>query len=229
MKCPRCGNTDFKKIPCGSKGFSWTAHICTDCKLYYSEFREKWLVNCTQYYEELDAKEYVPERNGMETIERTRKLLRLNSLIKENTFVFRKDDTDEDHAENIKFNGDHRGAPHVSLADEDLELVDCYFIVIGMYEKKVEQCQKELLELVKLLLKNHRINGSISFLEIGEALESQELALRLLAIGKVLGWWELHTPTTNNLSAESADRAAGMGLIMATHISNEFKKELNIS
>lgn len=65
MICPRCGNTEFEELFSGPDSYeddvTWMSYICTQCRLYYSSWTDKWYVDCETWQDEEDAEEYLCE------------------------------------------------------------------------------------------------------------------------------------------------------------------------
>ena len=63
MICPRCDSEEFKELDCGNDTWDddcvWTSYICKRCGLYYSGWRNKWLIDCEVWVSEEDAKEFI--------------------------------------------------------------------------------------------------------------------------------------------------------------------------
>jgi len=59
MKCPRCQGEEFKEIDCGpDSDIFYTSEICNRCGLYHSGWTDKWLIDCENWRDEEDAKEF---------------------------------------------------------------------------------------------------------------------------------------------------------------------------
>jgi hypothetical protein len=74
-------------------------------------------------------------------------------------------------------------------------------------------------ELLKRLAAEYpdmdRLRAGPSYIELGALLGDQGLALRLIALGKLVGLWPAITPATIGASGETADQLAGAGFVMA--------------
>jgi len=74
-------------------------------------------------------------------------------------------------------------------------------------------------ELLALLVahypKMERLKGGPSYIEIGGELGSQELALRLIGLGELVGLWKAITPKVLRMEGPLADQMAGSGFVMA--------------
>jgi len=60
--CPRCGGKEFIEHDCGPDGYdddvTWSAEECKKCGLWYSSWRDEWLVDVSSWVDEEDAKIY---------------------------------------------------------------------------------------------------------------------------------------------------------------------------
>ena len=107
--------------------------------------------------------------------------------------------------------------PHLDEAGRDLEEVDMWFLVVGVDKAKAQERKAELIELLKSYPEPVVIsNGLFSYITVGAVISDRGTVLRLFALGKVLGLWDVVTPTTLGLSGERAQDAAGRGFIMCT-------------
>jgi len=74
MTCPRCGGSNFTERDCGPDTYDddifYISEVCTGCGLWHSSWTDRWLVDCTTWQDEEDAKEFiapssiVPAREG---------------------------------------------------------------------------------------------------------------------------------------------------------------------
>lgn len=59
MKCPRCNNEKFEEISCGSDSFeddiTWTSYKCIECGLWYSNWKDEWLIDVEFWQDEENA------------------------------------------------------------------------------------------------------------------------------------------------------------------------------
>jgi hypothetical protein len=74
--------------------------------------------------------------------------------------------------------------------------------------------QAELAALLATYPQPERLAAGPSYIEVGAELGSQDMALRLFALGQVLGFWTLITPVTCGFAGEEARALAGQGWIM---------------
>jgi hypothetical protein len=70
LTCPRCGGKDFVEVDCGPDSYDddifYISQICQKCKLWHSGWTDKWLIDCTTWQDEEDAKEFVKESSPRE-------------------------------------------------------------------------------------------------------------------------------------------------------------------
>lgn len=61
--CPRCKNGDFEEKTCGPDSYdddvTWTAYVCKKCGLWYSDWSNKWLIDCEYWQDESECEEYI--------------------------------------------------------------------------------------------------------------------------------------------------------------------------
>lgn len=62
--CPRCNGTAFDEIDCGPGSYdddiTWMADRCKQCGLWYSSWKDKWLIDVYSWKDEQDAEEFKP-------------------------------------------------------------------------------------------------------------------------------------------------------------------------
>ena len=71
-----------------------------------------------------------------------------------------------------------------------------------------------------------RLAEGLSYIEIGGWLGDQTDALIFMAIGAFHKAWEIISPETLGLSREEGAGLAGMGMVLTSGLSDEFKAEL---
>lgn len=134
----------------------------------------------------------------------------VNEIIDATTTVFRKGAEVEQQG-----NVTHVwGYPHVDDTPADLVKVDLHFVVVGVNPTKAEEQADELRSLLSQYPHPDRLAQGPSYIEVGGELGSQEYALRLFALGKVLAMWDVVTPERLGIEGSEADEMAGMGLVM---------------
>jgi hypothetical protein len=106
--------------------------------------------------------------------------------------------------------------PHVSEASPALELVDLTLLVVGVNRIAAERSRSELVELVNSFPMALMVMGP-SFITLGAYLGDQGDALRLMALGKVLGLWKIVGPPEIGVHDEvKAHHMAASGFLMIT-------------
>lgn len=106
--------------------------------------------------------------------------------------------------------------PHTDEIDDDLELVDVHFVNIGVDKRVAEELREDLKAELARYPEPDRLRGGPSYIEVGAVIGSQDNALRLYALGKVLGFWDIITPESFGMEGKMAEAAAGRGLVMIT-------------
>ncbi len=104
--------------------------------------------------------------------------------------------------------------PHEDEIDGAVERRDMHFVTVAISKERLEVVKDEI-EAWCDEHANDLVNGP-SYIALGGILGSQDLALMLMAVGDVLGYWEVITPERLGLEGEAARRAAGIGYIMTT-------------
>lgn len=140
----------------------------------------------------------------------------LYRIIQETTTSFRKgEEVTEKDVGNVKvvevFN-----IPHQSEASEDLVLVDCHFIMVGVDKAKAIKRRNDLVRILKEYPNFARLKKGLSYIEVGGEIGDQGAALRLFALGRVLDFWEVITPKTMGITGKAADELAGAGMVMTS-------------
>jgi len=104
--------------------------------------------------------------------------------------------------------------PHQSEAPNGLEMVDCHFIMVGVDKTKAQTLKEALKQVLAKYPQPDRLASGPSYIEVGAEIGSQDLALMLFALGKVLGFWEIITPETFGCKGEEGNKMAGRGFVM---------------
>lgn len=104
----------------------------------------------------------------------------------------------------------------VENAPASMEKVDVEFLVIGVDREKAMARKAELCDLLKEYPDLNRLAEGPGYIEVGGALGSQDLALQLFAVGKVMGMWEVITPAKMGFEGTEAREMAGLGFLMIT-------------
>ena len=143
----------------------------------------------------------------------------LYNILQETTQVYRKGEKVQ-----VREMGDSQvveifGYPHTSEAPEEegYEKVDMIFVDVLVDKKKVTQRKRDLEKILAHYPQPERLAGGLSYIELspGCGLE-QEDGLRLMALGKVLGLWDIVSGKTFGMDEREASELARKGLILIT-------------
>ena len=98
----------------------------------------------------------------------------------------------------------------------ELERVDCHYCAVAVDKNKAAGFKEELHRLMKEYPVPNRLNVGPSYIELAGTLfeGDNERAFRLMALGKVLGFWTVTTPETLGISGTDADRLAFHGSVL---------------
>lgn len=150
-------------------------------------------------------------------------ITRLHQILSETTQEYRKGpevvQEEKELATGVSLKTTHVYAmPHAAQASWSPEYkgVDCHFITVGVDVPKAQKALPELLDILATYPRPERLVGGPSYIEIGAEIGSQEDALRLYALGEVLGLWQVITPERMGITGEEADKLAGAGMVMIT-------------
>jgi hypothetical protein len=144
---------------------------------------------------------------------------KLYSILNETTQVYRKGaEVQEREVGNVNVT-EVFGYPHTSDAPEEstYEKVDMIFVDVVVDKVKAAKRKEELERILADYPQPERLAGGPSYIELSPncGLE-QEGGLRLMALGKVLGLWEIVNGKVLGTSDEEALILAGNGFIMIT-------------
>lgn len=145
---------------------------------------------------------------------------KLVKILKETTVSLRKGDARTDEKKGNVTVTNLYFMPHTNGVN-DVEKVDMHFIVIGVNKAEAEKRRDEFVALVKTYPDLDRFYQGLSYIELGGVIESQEAALQFMALGQVLGLWDIVTPEKLGMDGKMADDLAGMGFVMITPIRKE--------
>lgn len=115
--------------------------------------------------------------------------------------------------------------PHESET-QDLERVDCHFVIVGVNKEAAEARRHELLGLLQEYEPRSHWTGGPSYIHVGGVIGDQGAALQLFGVGHVLGWWKVLLPKDLGIGGSDADKYAGHGMIYAVP-AGEFVQQLN--
>lgn len=142
---------------------------------------------------------------------------RLSQITQDCTRQFRKGEAVTEKATGGLMVVDVYMMPHADEADKKFESVDVWFIKVGVDKGKAEGYRDEVIQILDQW-PNDRLRSGISYIEIGGELGSQDLALMLMALGKVLGFWSIASPLIfgGEPGDAKSDELAGNGFVMTT-------------
>jgi hypothetical protein len=142
---------------------------------------------------------------------------KLCEILKQTTQVYRKgEEIEETQYGDVKVK-EIFGYPHTSEAPQgnNYEKVDLIFVDVLVNKQKAETEQQELENILEQYPQPKRLAGGPSYIELAPNLRlEQEQALRLMAIGKTLGLWEIVSGKTFGMSEPETETLARQGLLM---------------
>lgn len=101
----------------------------------------------------------------------------------------------------------------------DKVTIDVHFFHVGI-APHAKQHRDDVVSAIKAEYPDlDRLRHGPSYIEVGATLGSQELALRLFALGEALSLWRVITPKTMGLDGPDADDFAGRGFVMISGFS----------
>lgn len=98
-------------------------------------------------------------------------------------------------------------------------VVDVHFMKIGVDLNRARARRDELVALLNDYPIEawgsplHRLEEGPSYIEVGGAVDDQQRALVLFAIGEALGLWRVITPERMGITGPTADSMAGSGMV----------------
>jgi hypothetical protein len=107
--------------------------------------------------------------------------------------------------------------PHVSEVQKerpDLVIVDMIFIDVGVDKARAEAHRNEFVDILNSYPNMERLRGGPSYIELGGEFGDQGFALRIMAIGSVLGFWEIISGKSMGANDEESRTMAGIGFLM---------------
>jgi hypothetical protein len=110
--------------------------------------------------------------------------------------------------------------PNVEVDDPvgrmETAVVGVHFFYVIVLMEKARSLREELVQLLLDYPQPDRLRGGPSYIELGGVVGDQGVALRLCALGEVLGFWKVMTPESMGFSGEEAQSLAGKGMVMIT-------------
>lgn len=111
--------------------------------------------------------------------------------------------------------------PHESEARPDLEKVDLVLLTVGVDKPLAEERKPELLSLLRDWPDKTMLSRGPSYIHLGGVLGDQGIAFQLMAMGKVLGFWDIITAATMGADRQQTIEAAGSGWVMTSGFRDE--------
>ncbi|HLC78120.1 MAG TPA: hypothetical protein VJH92_03275 [Candidatus Nanoarchaeia archaeon] len=142
---------------------------------------------------------------------------RLYEMLKESTKVYWKGESVERrNAGNVTvteiFGYDHTNKAPITA---NFEKIDMVFVDVVVDRDKAENYRTELTTLLEEYPQPDRLVGGPSYIELAPNLEmEQESALRLMALGKTLGLWEVISGKILGATDAETLQMAGNGFLM---------------
>jgi len=144
---------------------------------------------------------------------------RLYQILKDSTKVYRKgEEVEVRKVGNLEVT-ELFGYGHTSEAPtkDNFDKVDMIFVDVVVDKTKANKYKAEFERILKEYPQPERLAGGPSYIELSPNLElSQEYGLRLMALGKVLGLWDVVSAKTLGLDDATARQMAGRGFLMIT-------------
>ena len=109
------------------------------------------------------------------------------------------------------------GYDHTSEAPsgDNFDKVDMIFVDVVVDRARAERYRADLTRILRDYPQPERLVGGPSYIELAPNLEmQQEGALRLMALGKTLGMWDVMSAKTLGMDDATARQMAGQGFLM---------------
>ena len=141
----------------------------------------------------------------------------LSDIVSETTRVFRKGEAVEERQEgNLKvvelFGYE---STNKAPSGDNFDKVDMIFIDVVVDKSRAEKYNKDIREQLRKYPQPERLLGGPSYIELAPNLGmGQEGALRLMALGKTLGLWDVMNGKSLGMSDSEAKQMAGQGFLM---------------
>lgn len=141
---------------------------------------------------------------------------KLYQILEQTTTVYRKGELVEEKKVGDLAVTEVFGYPHTKDApDQGHKKIDMIFVDVVVDERKALTIKEELENILSSYPQPERLAGGPSYIELSPncGLE-QEGGLRLMALGEVLGLWNVMSGKTLGLNEEAALALAGQGFLM---------------
>lgn len=94
-----------------------------------------------------------------------------------------------------------------------MEVVSLGNLSLGVYPELAGHIRAELVQILEEYPQPDRLAVGPSYIELGAYVGGQNNALLLLAVGKVVGFWNIITPETVGISGEEALDMIAVGFL----------------
>ncbi|HLC56464.1 MAG TPA: hypothetical protein VJJ23_04480 [Candidatus Nanoarchaeia archaeon] len=141
---------------------------------------------------------------------------KLNQILEQSTHVYRKGEVLEKRQEGNVNITEFFGYPHTNEAPVNgVDKIDMIFIDVVVDKERAEQYRNEITDILRDYPEPERLAGGPSYIELAPNLGmQQEGALRLMALGKSLGLWDILSGKTLKMNDDEARNLAGSGFLM---------------
>ena len=143
-------------------------------------------------------------------------LKRLHEILTETTHCYRKGEAVETRRVGPLEVTEIFDMPALAEAAPEHVIIDVALMAVGADKAAAEARKGELIDILKSLPDRERLAAGPSYIETGVWIDSQDAALRLYALGEVLGLWKVITPATLGVSGPEALQLARNGFVMIT-------------
>ena len=113
--------------------------------------------------------------------------------------------------------------PHESEVN-NLEKIDCHFIVVGVEKATTEKYRQELIDILNEYPDMELLKNEASYIHVGAEIGDQGMAFKLFAVGDVLGLWQILTPAKMGITGPLGDQLAGAGFVTIMGYKPDAKK-----
>ncbi len=142
---------------------------------------------------------------------------KLYDIVKDSTRVFRKGESVEERQVGNVDVVELFGYDHTSEAPsgDNFDKVDMIFVDVVVDRARAEQYRGALAEQMRAYPQPERLAGGPSYIELAPNMGmEQEGALRVMALGKTLGIWDVMSAKTLGMDDATARQMAGQGFLM---------------
>jgi len=142
---------------------------------------------------------------------------KLYDIVQDSTRVFRKGESVETRQVGNVDVVELFGYDHTNEAPsgDNFDKVDMIFVDVVVDKARAEQYRGALAEQMRAYPQPERLAGGPSYIELAPNMGmQQEGALRVMALGKTLGMWDVMSAKTLGMDDATAREMAGQGFLM---------------